>query len=861
MFSQLFKPKWQHQDAEKRLSALQQLSPEHKKFNQIIATLCFDENQDVQQAAIARCTQLDTLQDLVKQQPNTQPWVSQRKAQLLDDLEPSQAATTVRTESDEALLTAVATQNETSDLRELAIRRLDVLKAEDALLAIATQSKHAYQRLFAAQHLQQPSSWRKLQKQSKDKKINQWAREKWRQHQDEQHVLHQKQEERSAVLSELKQHRNRTIDNLYEARLIQWQQQWEDNQEGISEAEAAEYAELQQQCQARLIEAKQQLEEQEKQQQIATSQLQTIDEYENILTQLQQTDWPNEMGNLGAALAIQERRWATLNEEHQANPTLNKQFNQLQEKWRILQDFMLRYLDFKKTTEQEDSDAEELKQQAQQLEQDWPKNLMVPELLNQYLPKPMATRPSAQKDKNAYAAKDDALFFRLRGALNHRNLRQANRLWQRFENEIQEQPNSQREQRFNSVKPRLDELRDWHNFAAEPKKEQLCERMEALAKEDMVPEEKANAIQALHQEWRELMSSDQDSDQALWERFKAASDEAYLPCKEHFKELDALRAEKLEERKALAQQMNDLITQINQEEAPNWIALFEIRRKAPQFYYAIEPVRYTDSRATDQQFSAALKQLDKLFKEATKAHEPLHQELIDAMQNALDNQQGAELINQAKTLQQQWRELPWLHPKNYRNFNKNFRKLVDAAFQKAREAREEAKAFHQQNKEHLAAKIAEFNDKLTSLSSNELKQEIATLRDLPCPPREKALAQQRNDAIAKAENILRLEPLKQQISLLREQIEQAPEAAASNDDSRLLTVAVETISNVESPAEDKELRFEWQLKRLPQMMTQGQVDSLSQLQSLFANSNQVLNDGLTTVEKERIQQALHAVVR
>jgi hypothetical protein len=38
------------------------------------------------------------------------------------------------------------------------------------------------------------------------------------------------------------------------------------------------------------------------------------------------------------------------------------------------------------------------------------------------------------------------------------------------------------------------------------------------------------------------MSSDQGEDQALWARFKEASDQAYEPCHAHFAELDAIKA-------------------------------------------------------------------------------------------------------------------------------------------------------------------------------------------------------------------------------------------------------------------------------------------------------------------------------
>ncbi|HAJ44000.1 MAG TPA: DUF349 domain-containing protein, partial [Alcanivorax sp.] len=142
------------------------------------------------------------------------------------------------------------------------------------------------------------------------------------------------------------------------------------------------------------------------------------------------------------------------------------------------------------------------------------------------------------------------LVVALRRELQQGNLKHANRLWHKAEAVLAEQNDPWLQQQLERLTPRREELRDWHAFAAQPKKEQLCERMEALAETDMDAEERASAVQALHEEWRALMSSDQDQDQALWDRFKAASDRAYEPCRAHFAELDAQREENLRRREA-----------------------------------------------------------------------------------------------------------------------------------------------------------------------------------------------------------------------------------------------------------------------------------------------------------------------
>src|SRR5699024_5164067 len=406
------------------------------------------------------------------------------------------------------------------------------------------------------------------------------------------------------------------------------------------------------------------------------------------------------------------------------------------------------YFEFKQQESKEQSQRETLLAE-------WPKQLRKPaELIVQTGYSPVAEQQTSDEGavepaRSTYDSQQDKLFFQLRSALRQRNLRHANRLWQRLESELEKQPNEQRKNRFDGLKEQLQELQDWHNFAAEPKKEALCQRMEALVEETLSPPEKANAIQALHQEWRALMSSDQEADQALWDRFKEASDKAYEPCKEHFQELDAQRAEKLKERQALCEQLEALLTQTQQADTPDWHGFFTIRRQAPQSYFAIEPVRYTDARATDQRFSQLLKAFDKALESASQAHLPAHKALLDNAAALIEADTATPENTQA--LQQQWRDLPWLHPKHYRKLNKAFRQHIDAVFARINEQRSQAREQHEANKATLTEALTTFAAQRDTLTIAQTQEQIRALQALPCPPREKSLAKKRDTLIQQAE--------------------------------------------------------------------------------------------------------------
>lgn len=857
MFKQFFKPKWQHTDPAQRLNALQQLSPDTAKSQQIIAELCHDTDPQIQKTAIALCTDTQLLDRLALAEAPANHWAKERHIALLSEQGEEALSQFIRTSSDVETLVQLAISHPAETLRNLAVRRLSILNSTTSLLNIASESRHANTRLQAAQLLEHVKDWRELQKASRDKAVQQWVREQLRQHQVQQHQLEQHATERNAILQELDQHQRRPLDNLYQARLLQWQQQWQDNLQGLTEAENTRFNAYVNTCEERIRELAEKREAEQASQAAKIQQASALEDYQSTLKRFSQPQWEQEYGQIAAALTLLKRHWQQLS-THYFDAVKQERFAKLQAQWQTLQNSVTAYFDLKQQIENGNPPLQEA---TATLLATWPNELYKPTQLlannaPQAVEEPEAPATSSGPNITAYDFQQDKLFFQLRSALRQRNLRHANRLWQRLENELEKEPNAQRAHRFNSLKEQLQELQDWHNFAAEPKKEALCQRMETLASTELEPQEKANAIQALHQEWRELMSSDQDADQALWERFKEASDQAYLPCKEHFKELDLERAEKLKERQELCTKLDALLEKSKQDTTTDWQALFTIRRQAPESYFAIEPVRYTDARPVDQRFSALLKAFDDALAKASQAQLPKHQALVDASA-ALAKQEklNADAI---KALQEQWRSLAWLHPKYYRKLNKSFRQNLDKAFGHLNEQRSQVRQQHETNKTLLQQAVREFEEALNNLSIRQIEERIQHLQKLVCPPRETALAKQRDKLITQAQNLVKQWPLQKEWIALKDQV-LASTALANAPETPELVIAAEVICQVESPDSDKQKRFQWQLEQLPNMMTQGQTEPLAQIKNLLAQHQHQLAEGLSAAHQARLLSALEAI--
>src|SRR5690554_2784494 len=214
--------------------------------------------------------------------------------------------------------------------------------------------------------------------------------------------------------------------------------------------------------------------------------------------------------SMAALLASQQRRWQEASLLTDADATLKQRYLAIEQRWSLLIEQWGQF-------------------DQQQQPQPWPKHLPLPPTLREQqalaqlqandaeekVAQESAVSTALDEAKNSKETNDlERTLAVLNSALRRRQLKLSNRLWHKLE-QLQDNLSAAQQGRMEKLKPQLDELRDWHSFAAEPKKLQLCEQMEELVKADMPPQERADVVQLLQDQWRELMSADQQSDQAL----------------------------------------------------------------------------------------------------------------------------------------------------------------------------------------------------------------------------------------------------------------------------------------------------------------------------------------------------------
>ncbi|PKM22482.1 MAG: hypothetical protein CVV10_04045, partial [Gammaproteobacteria bacterium HGW-Gammaproteobacteria-14] len=689
---------------------------------------------------------------------------------------------------------------------------------------------------------------RRLIREGRDKKVLRLARDRLKALQQEEQQHEQAQTRAIELLDHLRAHAARSIDGLYTARFQQLSASW---QEVLADATAEQQqlaSELLQRCQKN-IDALQAAEAQAKAEQDARQeQYAAVRTLQETLTALEQEDVWQAASSFQALLGSQQRRWQAASEILAADVELDQRYTALEDRWQRLIEGWAQL-------------GEETA-----IANSWPTDL----------PKPPALRhvdtdtavaetdgddesPATHDEKKSTQA-FDRLLGTLHSALRQRQLKFANRLWHRVESDAEHATPGQRA-RMEKLKPQLDELRDWHAFAADPKKQQLCEAMEKLSETELEPQEKADSIQILHDQWRELMSADQQSDQALWERFRSASDAAWAPCRAHFAELDKERQRNLEKRIGLCDQLEQYLSNLNSEGEHNWGAVAEIRRTAPQEWKSYQPVRFTDARDASKRFSELLKQMDELLDAVVKQHQEALEALIAQAETLASSEDTRAATEQCKSLQKQWQAIGWVPANIQRKLYKRFRGLADDIFARRHQ---EQQAHHQELAAQTSALREQLNTLRGALQQPITEEGIRTLGilieetlALPCPRREENLYKQRESLISAARSRRKAWPQWQRWESIRQRIESAS-STVENPDQRQLAVALEVSADQASPDDAREERMQWQLQQLSGAMKSNSANRYDSCLALLESSS-VLNDGISDAIRQRVLAVWHSL--
>jgi hypothetical protein len=233
---------------------------------------------------------------------------------------------------------------------------------------------------------------------------------------------------------------------------------------------------------------------------------------------------------------------------------------------------------------------------------------------------------------------------------------------------------------------RLNELRQWKDYVAAPKRLELIEEMEALIGVDEEPVALAEHIRALQQEWRTINKGIVAGDTtAEGERFQQAYHAAFKPCQAHFAAEAAVRREKLEARKQVLARLLAFEAGLDAAQ-PDYPLIAQVLREAPQEWRSHAPVDRDAARAAEADFHRALDRLRDLLNGWYERNAADKRALIVQARHLSAGEDSAAAIDGIKRLQLHWKDTGPVQHQQSQALWEEFRSACDAVYQRRQQA-------------------------------------------------------------------------------------------------------------------------------------------------------------------------------
>lgn len=280
---------------------------------------------------------------------------------------------------------------------------------------------------------------------------------------------------------------------------------------------------------------------------------------------------------------------------------------------------------------------------------------------------------------------------------------------------------------------KLDELKQWKDYAVAPKRIELIEEMQSLIGLTEDPQRLAERIKALQQEWRTIgkgIVADAPDD---WERFQQASRAAYEPCRIHFEAQAALRRDNLQRRQALLERLSAFAAAQQPGAAPqpdgvDGRRLATVVREASLEWRGYFPVDRGAGREIQRQFERSMARLQDLLDGWYQRNADDKRALIARARPLLAQADSREAIEAVKQLQLKWKSTGPARRDQDQSLWSEFRELCDAIFQKRQQAYDEYSAGLEASKRQAIA-LCDEAERLAAAPGAELLEGSAKIAD------------------------------------------------------------------------------------------------------------------------------------
>ena len=464
----------------------------------------------------------------------------------------------------------------------------------------------------------------------------------------------------------------------------------------------------------------------------------------------------------------------------------------------------------------------------------WPKEFSEPAILSvltNSIQSCAATNTELATEQKKLFAELQNLVKNIKEAADGGSLKQASQGLSRARN-IQKRGITGFEKDINGLSAQVGEMRDWQDFATHPKRDQLIADLEQLATNPLDPVNQADRLKDLRSQWNALGILRREEAQ-LQTRFDTLAEQAFIVCKTHYAEQDAVKSENLARRKALCAEVKDYLTNTDWGK-PDLQVVEGIMRAARAEWKTYHPCDIKTLKPVEKEFEAAQAQLYQHIKDGRDKNIIAKETIVAEAKALLELDDIQAQTSQAKELQARWKTIGSTPRGIDQRLWREFRSACDEVFKRLDTSRNAAANAAKEQQKVLDNAIAAFNTKqadpsvfraefealaevadntdLTPTQIKQLKGLRKMLDELQLTAKNakvKARLQQWNDwDIAVSEGEQKKEPVASPHSVFVERIN----GISANEDLERLTLEAEIAADLPSPAKDQALRMTLQVE-------------------------------------------------
>ncbi|HEY7772143.1 MAG TPA: DUF349 domain-containing protein [Marinagarivorans sp.] len=816
---------------------------------------------------------------------------------------------------------------------------LSTIDDQHALASMANEAATAPVRKAAADRVTQRDALEAMLKgaKGKDKNVYKIAKNQLAVYKAEDDALAQRQEHLASICTDAERHAKKSFDHLYSHKFVSLEQQWQAHEADATPELQARFDAAIAQCQ-KIIDAEvAKSKAAALAEQIANSAVQGIESATEATTalagQLYACNAPSEDDFAQYRAKLSEQTARVQRQIADAQASTNKSHDQQMLQQQAQQTFyqvaeavnaLIKLMEQDGSLSQlvaslADQDAQAAEQTCSAISAQLNMRANLPNFSSDLADRAETSIADWQREQKEKTAKRKALIGNLSDLIRRANIaansgqvRRARGIAKEIDEKRQHLANMPvgLANKLEQLDQTIAKLGDWHDFAVTPKKQALVEKMTALQNSELAPDDLADKIHELQDEWKLLCKGGQNQDEELWQAFQNSADIAFEPCKKHFAEQAEMREKKATERRELIAQLEQYHDAYDWDKAI-WKDVEQTLRVAKDTWKTLWPVPRQQQKDLQGAFDATLDKIYAHMNEAYELGKQKKEQLIALAEKAAQHNDPKQAAEEIKQLQTQWKDAGRTFRKAEQQLWTQFRSICDEVFNKRQAVFDEANA----ERDQLAAQASALIAKLRAIAEQtgeqlqsqhaeiaELKAAFDALGELPKNEHslfskqlktiDEKIAAHRTAAHQQAwENLLsasaELNAIENTIAsgnnatqalaafkesagalklpsgcgdILLPRINAAEAGDIAQDQHsekalRLLCIRAEIAKGIESPEQDKTLRMNYQVEALKENFGSSQVDSTESLTKAWVGIGNCPADTLQSLQARFVASA------